>query len=281
MNKADVIDRLCGGTFFTMMLNARKVDRNNVGLTQNHLLKELIMIYDQSINYVDPMSLKTVTSLFKNCAQKYKCDFIRLGDTSTKRTFENRFHNDYNHVLEEMESLCDTFFTKGNLSKSELFIKDLLEVIWLDDSIEMEEKLYIGLDGEAVAKKDLGNLGKIYFPSVVLGVWHFICTKRTDNSIGIETIARWKDEVYAEHTGLFGKIEVFFERPEDCVDSLTEEIDIESEHNESEVEPEVDVSEDSYDADAKTVNQILNTSAVINQYAEKILNIGHVEHLEI
>ena len=42
--------------------------------------------------------------------------------------------------------------------------------------------------GNAIKKKDLIRSHFVYWPSLLVGVWHFIVTKRKDNTIGAATV---------------------------------------------------------------------------------------------
>ncbi|MGN0359030.1 MAG: NACHT domain-containing protein [Blautia sp.] len=210
MGKEKFIPRLCGGTFFTLLLKAR----TNTRKSQNFLFKELMKLYDPSVSGVLLNSFKTPASQFKNCNQVYSCDYIKLGDTTTKRAFENRFRTDYEGILAETEKLCNDYLTKGQSSKSEIFIKDVLALISQDDSINDDEEFFIEYDGTAVRKKDFSELEALYFPSVVIGLWHYICTQRTDNSVGTKTIECWEIEPYAGDADMFAQVRILFNRPQ-------------------------------------------------------------------
>lgn len=210
MGEEKLIPRLCGGTFFTMLLKAR----TNTRKSQIFLFKDLMKLYDPSVSGVLLDSFKTPASQFKNCNQVYSCDYIKLGDATTKRAFENRFTTDYEGILLETEKMCKDYLTKGSSSKSEIFIKDVLTLISKDDSIGDDEEFFIEYDGTAVCKKSFPELETLYFPSVVIGVWHYICTKRTDNSVGTKTIEAWRKDPYAGDTGMFAQLRLLFSRPE-------------------------------------------------------------------
>lgn len=210
MGKEKFVPRLCGGTFFTLMLKARIDTRKS----QIHLFKALMKLYDPSVDGVYIDSFKTPASQFRNCNQKYSCDYIKFGDTTTKRAFEDRFKTDYEGLLKETEKLCNDYLTKGRFSKSEIFIKDVLALIYQDDSIQENEKLYIEFGGSAIEKKDLMQVENLYFPSVVIGLWHYICTKRIDNSVGIKTIEKWNENPFSGNVEMFAKIRLMFNRPE-------------------------------------------------------------------
>lgn len=209
MANEKIIPRLCGGTFFTLLLTARKNTRES----QNKFFKDLIQIYDPSVGVIHIDSFKTPVSQFKNCNQIYNCDYIKIGEQTTRRAFEDRFRTDYEGILKITEDLCSKYLTEGASSKSEIFVKDILSVIMLDDSIKPTDKLFIDFGGIPVRKEELPNITDLYFPSVLLGIFHFICTQRMDNSVGKETVNLWREKEFVSAEDAFPKMNLMFERP--------------------------------------------------------------------
>ena len=210
MKEEKVIPRLCGGTFFTLLLAARQ----NTKKSQNFLFKELMSIYDPTVSGIYLDSFKTPASQFKNCNQTYKSDYIKIGDPATRRAFEDRFESDYDGLLIETEKLCDDYLTRGRSSRSDIFVRDVLEVIMQDDSILDDAVFYIGNKGEAVKKADLPGIPFLYLPSFILGMWHYICTERTDNAVGEETIVAWNKKPFMGTRGMFPKLKINYEKIE-------------------------------------------------------------------
>ena len=167
MTKEKVIPRLCGGTFFTLLLPARQ----NTKKSQNFLFKELMSIYDPTVSGIYLDSFKTPASQFKNCNQTYRSDYIKIGDPATQRAFENRFENDYESLLMEAEKLCDDYLTRGRSSRSDIFVRDVLEVIMLDNSIPYDTEFHIGNNGAVITKENLSETPFLYLPNFVLGIW--------------------------------------------------------------------------------------------------------------
>lgn len=263
MGKEKFVPRLCGGTFFTLLLKARMDTRKS----QVYLFKALMRVYDPAISGVYIDLLPTPASQFRNCNQGYSCDYIKMGETTTRRAFEERFQKNYEELLKETEQLCEDFLTKGRYSKSETILKDILELIWFDDSIDSEEKLYIRYGGAGVLKKDLLELDQLYFESALLGIWHFICTVKTDNSVGRDTIVHWGKEPYMRKTALFDNINITYDRPSE-VDEEDEVID---EGSAVSVESEVINEEMGKESDTKSVNQVMKAGKVFHQTANTII----------
>lgn len=265
MTKEKVIPRLCGGTFFTLLLPARQ----NTKKSQNFLFKELMSIYDPTVSGIYLDSFKTPASQFKNCNQTYRSDYIKIGDPATQRAFENRFENDYESLLMEAEKLCDDYLTRGRSSRSDIFVRDVLEVIMLDNSIPDDTEFHIGNNGAVITKENLSETPFLYLPSFVLGIWYYICTERTDNAVGEKTIIAWNEKPFMGTRGLFPKLKVNYEKIEadksgnpEVIPYVTDDDDVIGNLGEMDLENAVGVRHVGY----KRVSELQSTSHV---YIEK------------
>jgi hypothetical protein len=200
--KNEVKQRICGGTFFTLLLQARK-QRMGVrdhylgetdGLSDPQALIALIKVAvpDYSVPTASMMAtFKGNTSRYKSC-QNNGGTYMPFNDTVTMRSFDRRILSDYSSALLDMAHFVDTFLDVGtSAKKDEWLVKALLELLSKDDSIDGEQSIYAREDGTAMSKSDILSANSICFQSFLLGIWHFVLINRTDNRVGRETNHSW------------------------------------------------------------------------------------------
>lgn len=191
--------RLCGGTFFTLLLQARK-QRSKArahrigerdGLSEPDVLVRLIKIMNP--DYIEPTP--TTEKTFKGNAFGFKsckisdATYLPLGDATS---FDYRITQEYQTPLRAMYEFVDQAIDIGtSLEKDIRLVKALLELIELDMSIDVDQEFYVCENGSTMKKATLSGATDICLPSFLLGVWHFILTNRKDNTIGKETYESW------------------------------------------------------------------------------------------
>lgn len=274
----NMVPRLCGGTFFTLLMNAKKTK----GVNQEDSLNELLCIFDKDAKtWRGSSSITTITSSFRNCADG-KSDYINLGNATMQMNVTDHMMREYNDAIEEMRKFADG---KLNLQgKAMWLVRALLELVMQDEAINQEENLYINPGNVPIQKKDIKTMKTINVYSFLLGIWYYCFLNCDDNSVGKDTLIEWTESqkestVRKLKTSLgntVSDIVLSYEVvkiPDDSVEDIEEDDIKEEQHSTEQGQSEY--------YEEKTVNQILNTPAIINQKAEKIINIGHVDHLEI
>jgi len=185
--------RLCGGTFFTLLLEAREQrtsKRNNAdgktdGLSQPELLIELVRIIKPSFN--PPVKIST---LKKNVGGYRKCEdnggtyFAAVFESSDVDAFDLRIKSEYHNVVSAMSELIERFISDD---KGEWLFKALLGVIGKDTSIDKNFIIY----GNQMSKSEVMNIDNISLASFVLGIWHYVVTNVKDNTVGQATFNNW------------------------------------------------------------------------------------------
>lgn len=185
--------RLCGGTFFTLLLEAREQrtsKRNNAdgktdGLSQPELLIELVRIIKPSFN--PPVKIST---LKKNVGGYRKCEdnggtyFAAVFESSDVDAFDLRIKSEYHNVVSAMSELIERFISDD---KVEWLFKAFLEVIEKDISID---KSFI-IEGKQMLKSEVLNVDNISLASFALGVWHYVVMNVKDNTVGQATFNNW------------------------------------------------------------------------------------------
>ncbi len=194
--------RLCGGTFFVLLSNARKPMLSKAknyrgeksGITETDLLLSLARIVIPDIQ--NPMSteMKTLrdgTRDFKSC-ENWGGGFYRFGDKSVKKSFDERVKHNYTECLNAMSELVDKYIdARTSTKKDEYLVKALVEVIIEDEEILPEQLLYIQPNGRPIEKKQLSGVSEICLQSFLLGIWHFVLTVVDNNIIGKDTYNAW------------------------------------------------------------------------------------------
>lgn len=279
--------RLCGGTFFTLLLQTIKQrskarDRYNGGsdgLSDTEILIGLIRVAQPG--YIDPAAstFSQNTSAYKACNLSNGV-YLPFNDSSFIGTFDEKVKSEYPNALSAMAQFTSNFLDTDNSLKILLLVKALLELIDKDTSIVDTDELYINADGQAALKSVIKNISEINLPAFLLGVWHFIVLNRNDNSVGRSTYEKWHEEpsikgakwVYRGSIGdgITRQIAV-------SLDTISEapEIEVDAEPTKENAEPFI--NEDS--EPPKT--QVLNRPVVVNQYGTNNTQIAHVETLTI
>lgn len=193
--------RLCGGTFFTLLLEARKplLDANEHyagkkdGLTEYETLIGLAKVIRSDLAIPMPSEIKTIqgnASEFKKC-KNAGGGYFPFSDKTILRAFDERVTKEYANTLRKMCSFVENFIdVGGDIKKDELLVKALVELISLDNCIDDNQSFYINEDGTVVHKKELIKMREIPLQSFLLGVFHYaVCV--VENTVGAETFDKW------------------------------------------------------------------------------------------
>ena len=188
---------LCGGTFYSLLLEARKqrtAKRKQVygerdGLSELDLLTGLVRIVKREFD--TPKSERVYRSHatnFKKCENNGGAYIAVVFESNDAVVFDNRMKNDYQVILSEMSEFIIHFIDE---SKSSWLVKALLAVIKDDSRIGEQQEILVRQNMEAVKKTDLHNVSEICLSTFLLNLWHFIVVNVKDNSIGKETFKNW------------------------------------------------------------------------------------------
>lgn len=187
---------LCGGTFFTLVLQARKPgtsSRNHANGKKNNfqekdLLEALAKIVIPELEKDIPRSS---CSEFKSCKKNL---FTVAGvDPQSEycNVFNERVRTQYASVLGTMEEFAEKYISKEDCIQR-CCAKRLLDLICKDDSIQQNEIFYVSEHGQALKEAALaGDKLDIYLPALLLGLWHFVVVHREDNTLGVATFENW------------------------------------------------------------------------------------------
>lgn len=190
--------RLCGGTFFTLLLQALKqrtkarqrIAGERDGLSATDLLIGLIRIAYPEYKAASNSSFTSNTSDYKKCKISTS-SYLPFDWPANIEAFDKEVTADYRTPLQAMSSFVDRFIEVGTSANKEVhLVKALLELIRDDKTME-HQQLYCCESGQPIAIAELVTLSEICLPAFLLGIWHFIFVNRRDNTVGAATFDAW------------------------------------------------------------------------------------------
>lgn len=273
------IPRLCGGTVFTLILEARQ-QRYGVrehfagdsdGLSEMDTLIGLAQVMVPDLKRPAKTREDTVqgnTTEFKICKTAGGKGYYPFSNRQSKKAFDDRVKGNYAEALKAMCDFVKNFiWVKGSDKQDVNLVKALLDLIERDDSINNSQVFYIMPDGKPVTKQRIDQIDgeDVCLESFLLGVWHYAIMRREGNTIGKATMNEWcpsKGGAPREYEGHMGE-------------NLSRNIrltylgDVEVPNQDEEIEHiEAEVVEGTKDPEPEpqpqTVNQSVNNPVVIN-----------------
>jgi hypothetical protein len=286
---------LCGGTFFTLILEARKQRTSKRsqyageldGLSQPDILTGLGRVVLPE--YVEPKNKDTYStnvSDYKSCENNGTNLSFLFNPAVT--AFDNRVKSDYRSALKSMCAFVSRFLDVGTSTAREVWlVKALLDLIDTDQSIDDSQVFYIDEDGRGIKKAAFHTMSEFCLQSFLLGVWHFIIKNRPENKDGKATydvICPSRDRAERKYTGKLGediKRSIKVRLLDMEVDDKEGETATTAENETSIEYGEPFVEEKAEDDSAKTTNQTVNNPFVFNQHGNNNIQIGNVDTLTI
>ena len=191
--------RLCGGTFFTLVLQALRqrtkarehYTGDSDGLSDPEVLVGLINVINP--DYADPgkENLKGTANNYKACKTS-NSTYLPFDDEQVLSAFDSVVRTDYQTALNGMISFVNDFLDLSEtVHKDVNLVRALVDLIQQDQTIKAGDEFFIGPNGEKKKKAALGDLKKVCLPAFLLGIWHYIVINRKDNSIGQKTYEAW------------------------------------------------------------------------------------------
>lgn len=191
--------RLCGGTFFTLVLqalrqrmNAREhYDGDSDGLSDPEVLVGLIKVINPAYNDPGKEKLKTIVNNYKRCETSTSI-YFPFGNDQVISAFDETVRNKYQSALKGMIGFVDDFLdVSETVHKDVNLVRALIDLVLQDQTIKVGDEFFIGQNGEKKKKAALGNLKEVCLPSFLLGVWHYVVVNRRDNAVGRKTYDMW------------------------------------------------------------------------------------------
>ncbi len=194
--------RLCGGTFFTLLLQARKprkgIREHYMGTTDGLSEPEMLIALAKVVMPDFSAPLDSMEATIKGNAFEFKScknaggTYFPFGDSAALKAFDGRIKNDYRSALMIMCGFVDAFINIGDSTKKdERLVRALVELVCLDDTVDNERRFYINAGGAPSKKSDFFTLSDISLQPFLLGVLHFAVCRIEGNTIGKETYEAW------------------------------------------------------------------------------------------
>lgn len=275
--------RLCGGTFFTLVLQALKqrikareyYNGERDGLSDPEVLTGLIKVINPDYQVPKEGLNKGKTNDYKSCKTSDGA-YLPFGDTQEVRAFDLRVQSNYREALMPMAAFVEGFIDTGAaVKKYEHLVKALIDLIQKDQSILDDAEFHIGENGEKIKKAAFGDLNEVCLPSFLLGVWHYAVVSRKDNTVGQSTYDEWcpsqggGKRVYRGNMG------------DSILDGLVVIVPEVKEEEPPIIEDAEPVEAEIYgEPQPQTVQQTVNHPFVFNftQHGDNNTQIGHIEH---
>lgn len=186
--------RLCGGTFFFLLLKTN----DSGGVSQDLRLKYFL-------NVVDPDAVKglmdgevdklhTYASNFRNGRSVPKNGkYVRLGNQQVCTIFKDEMAADKMAAIKRAKLFADAYISERSRA---WLVRALLELIYLDETIP-DNKIFYTKPGFLPAYKSelMAENAEISFYDFLLGIWFFVYENCGDNSVGERTIKSLNTEV--------------------------------------------------------------------------------------
>ena len=276
---------LCGGTFLTQILRARKeltsstehTNGQKENLSEQETFRRLISIYHLS-DFCGGTSLKPYTSKYKSCTDSLVV-YGHFSDNDLHCAFDEDIKSSNSTALRMMQEFVQEFIDPKLYLQ---LVRCLLDMIETDADIQADDVLFITDESSAVKADDICTLSHFYIEPFLLGVWHYIIMNRADdNEKGADTYKEWYPSK-GNYRGIIGN-------------GVTRKIHVETmpidqpyhtdsaEYTATEGEPQVDVigSDDKSKKESKTYTQYIENATIVNQNGEKNIHIDHVDTLNL
>lgn len=178
---------LCGGTFFSLLVQAKSTDKSEPAT-----MKGLLNIMDA--NYQAPPksaaeSFKGNVSDYKYCKKGYT-KYLKFNNLQLRDGFDNAVREHYDALIEKMTLFANEYI---DLNHSAQWLGDaLIDLICFDPKIKHSQVFIIDSGNRTKTKKELCDSQSLTLENLLLGLWHFIITERWDsNKQGATTITDW------------------------------------------------------------------------------------------
>ncbi|MFS9375164.1 hypothetical protein [Streptococcus infantis] len=280
------IPRLTGGILFGLMLEARKPkskvriecleERTDV-LSETDIMRSLVDIFTGEIQQMPYGStFKKNVSDYKKCIIS-KTGYLPFDNLSFINLFKDSVEQNKKDTLESMSVFINEKFSERKLK---WLVSAVVESICTDETIKDSENFKIS-PNESASKQGLLSVEVIEIESFLLDVMRYIFVNKKDNTEGKPTFEAWYSQSGARTPWEFSNAELG-QRMNDLqitrFNPSAGDIEEQEHIEESDVEFEEEFHSNVESDDAIT-KQVLNNPKVINQYANNIYNIEHVENL--
>ena len=184
---------LTGGILLSLILREKKQRiskrSNTLGKTDRlndyEVLFELVKIADTKVEINNSGSNTQIASKFRAC-ESNNGNWIPLLKNDYIDEFKNGMTDKYSILLSRTERFINTYIETREKNISRL-AQSILEMIYLDDSIDNDAEFYICDNKNPIKKSDLTPDKSYELKPLLLGVWHYIVVSKIKNKTGKDT----------------------------------------------------------------------------------------------
>ena len=283
---------LCGGTFFTLVLEARKqrTCKRSLyageldGLSQPKTLAGLGRVVNpEYAELKNKDSFSTNVSDYKSCENNGSN--LAFLFTQEVLSFDTRVKTRYLEALSAMDDFVQRFLEVGTSTAKEVWlVKALLDLIDADQSIDAGQVFYIGEVGQKITKAALREMSDFFFQPFLLGIWHFAVVHRKDNTVGKSTYDMWCPPRGGKERKYIGTMGVGITRSINVplIKAASKKDPASTDEHSAPVENGDPVVDDfSEEPASTTTNQTINHPFVFHQYGNNSIQVGNIEMLVI
>jgi hypothetical protein len=184
---------LCGGTFFTLLLEAAKPElkerkkwSESREFAETDVFEALMNVVVNYKRPTDDKNFGSAVSAYKSCNRK-KSGRLPITQQANIATFDESIKKNYQKPLSGMVSLVNQYIDADG--KGVWLVKALLDLI--DQGIDESAEFYVSANGRSMSKVDLCSGSDFYLPSLLLGIWHYVIVNKIDNASGKDTYDEW------------------------------------------------------------------------------------------
>lgn len=189
---------LCGGIFFSLILQARKTRtkaRNKFqggsdGLKDTDVMMGLVkVVTGDCFDSAQGTTFKKCTTQFKTCLE-YGTTYIPFTDPSVISSFNSLVNKKDPAILKRMAEFIDRFINKD---KAEWLVKAIFELLQNDEEIPADA-VFMTSSNVATTKNNIESVSEVELPFLLLSILDFILTERPDNTMGRSTFEAWHNQ---------------------------------------------------------------------------------------
>ena len=184
---------LCGGIFFFLIsgikqgVSAREHAKGIKDEVKNEDIMDDLILAIVGRRYSPN---KAEVSQYRSCSANGTSG-IPFDDKSVRDSLSDAIANNYIAPHKRITTFLDKYMV-GEQQRT-WFVKALLDIILHDETIAEDECFYIQADGSGKTKSEIRDIRAFDFQPFILGVVHFIVTKRYGcNKDGRSTFDAWK-----------------------------------------------------------------------------------------
>ena len=290
------VPRLTGGILFGLILEARNTRRKvrstrvrgvitdkSDGLNEEDMMLSFIEIF------TGESLLKLGGTFKKNVSDYKKCvvsatTYLTFDDQTFIDSFETSVKQNKKDTLDSMSVFIRNKFSEHKLK---WLVSAIIETIRDDETIEDSEHFKISVNN-TVSKEELLSITTVEIELFLLDVMRYIFVNKIDNTLGKATFEDWYSQNGANTQWKFNNSELGKSLPSIEIthyNHIVEELDEQTaeivEQENVEESDNNNEEENKFNARGKESmkQQVLNNPKIINQYANNIYNIEHLENL--